>query len=111
MWKSLFFSARPEKTEKKLCGMYVWGKWKEKSRYEVFHISVERKLWNVEKKWKRRNRKLFIFPPVLWNVESFSTGMCKIRKSQRSRIFLMISSTIPLVLESFFIFFSTCCTA
>ena len=67
-----------EENGKSPCGMDVADGWKEKRRPAVLHIPVEIRRWNVEKKWKREADGSFGFPPVLWNVESLSTGMCKI---------------------------------
>ena len=78
MWKSLFFLGNPGRKRESPCGMDVADGWKEKRRPVVLHIPVEIRRWNVEKKWKREADGSFGFPPVLWNVESLSTGMCKI---------------------------------
>ena len=78
MWKSLLFLGNPGRIRKSPCGMDVADGWKEKRRPAVLHIPVEIRRWNVEKKWKREADGSFGFPPVLWNVESLSTGMCKI---------------------------------
>ncbi len=77
MWKSLFFLGNPGRKREKPLWNGCGGRWKEKRRPAVLHIPVEIRRWNVEKKWKREADGSFGFPPVLWNVESLSTGDVK----------------------------------
>lgn len=107
-WKSPFFRERAgRKANKPLwngCGRGV----EKKRESNGYSHPCERMLVECGKKVENKRK---------GNVR-FSTGFVECGKlihrdvkNYRSRIFLMISSTIAFILESFFIFFSTCCTA
>ena len=108
MWKSLFFLGIPGR------------KW-EKPLWNGCDGRVERKAAPCSFTHPRGNPAVECGKKVENKRKGsvrFSTGFVECGKlihrdvkNYRSRIFLMISSTMALVLEFFFMFFSTCCTA
>lgn len=55
---------------------WMWpGCGKKNGNQMVIHIPVKGCWWNVEKKWKTKEKETSGFPLVLWNVESLSTEM------------------------------------